>query len=114
MNWMKDTYQSFKGHSDINVQGCVTGKSLGQGGIQGRKESTGLGVYFVTRDLLSNPSICKKFKVEPGLKGKTYIVQGFGNVGYHASKYFTADGAKLVGVSEWDASIYSKDGIDPE
>ena len=52
--------------------------------------------------------------VEPGIKGRSFIIQGFGNVGYWASKFFTEDGAKLVGVAEFDGSIYNEDGIDPD
>lgn len=114
MSWMKDTYQNFCGHLDINSSGCVTGKSLNQGGISGRTESTGLGIYFVTREILNNKKICDKLGLTVGLKGKTFIVQGFGNVGYHASKYFCQDGAKLIGVTEWDGSIYNPNGINPD
>jgi len=52
MSWMKDTYSLFYGHKDINAEGCVTGKSIHLGGINGRTESTGLGVFYATRDLI--------------------------------------------------------------
>lgn len=112
MNWMKDTYQNFKGQTDINTLGCVTGKSLGQGGIDGRSEATGLGVFYVTRKLLNDDRICKKLNVSKGLKGKTFIIQGFGNVGYYSAKFFTEEGAKLIGVVEWDGTIMNENGID--
>jgi len=89
MSWMKDAYQTYYGHTDINASGCVTGKAANQGGITGRTEATGLGVFYVTRQVLQNADICKNLGVIPGLKGKTFIVQGFGNVGYWASKFFT-------------------------
>lgn len=111
---MKDTYQKYYGHLDINAAGCVTGKALNQGGISGRKESTGLGVFFVTKCILENPILAKELGVKPGIKGKTFTVQGYGNVGYWASKFFTQHGAKLVGVAEADGSIFSENGIDPE
>lgn len=114
MSWMKDTYQTYYGHTDVNAAGCVTGKAINQSGIRGRTESTGLGVYFVTKTVLDNTEICKALNVSTGLKGKTFTVQGFGNVGYYASKYFTEAGAKLIGVAEWDGSIYNESGIDPE
>lgn len=114
MSWMKDTYQTYYGHTDINAAGCVTGKALNQSGIRGRTESTGLGVFYVTKTVLDNPEICKALNVSTGLRGKTFTVQGFGNVGYYASKFFTEAGARLVGVAEWDGSIYNENGIDPE
>lgn len=59
MSIMKDTYQKYYGHLDINAAGCVTGKALNQGGISGRKESTGLGVFFVTKAILDNATLAK-------------------------------------------------------
>ena len=49
MTWIKDTYQSVMGEKDINYEGCCTGKYISQGGIAGRAESTGLGVYYAMR-----------------------------------------------------------------
>ena len=60
MSWMKDAYTKFAGHRDINAQGVVTGKSIEQGGIHGRTESTGLGVFYATRDILSDSSFCDR------------------------------------------------------
>ena len=56
MTWIKDTYQCWKGHEDINAEGCCTGKFVNQGGIKGRTESTGLGVYFGTKQLFKMAS----------------------------------------------------------
>lgn len=112
MSWMKSTYQAFYGHGDINSDAVTTGKYLNQFGIGGRTESTGLGVFTCAKQLLNNETIAKKLKTSVGLKGKTFIIQGFGNVGYWASKYFTEEGAKLTGIAEHDGSIYNPDGID--
>ncbi|KAL4427365.1 hypothetical protein ABPG74_002336 [Tetrahymena malaccensis] len=114
MSWMKDTYQTFFGHKDINAHGCVTGKALNQGGIRGRTESTGLGVFYCTRDLLNDKPLMEKFGVEPGMKGKRFIIQGFGNVGYWAAKFITEYGGIVTGIAEWDGSIYNSKGIDIE
>ena len=70
-----------------------------------------MGVYYAARQILSNVQQLQKLEMPPGLDGKKFIVQGFGNVGYWASKYFTNDGAILVGVSEADGSIYCPEGI---
>ena len=112
MSWMKSTYQAFYGHGDINADAVTTGKYLNQFGIGGRTESTGLGVFTCAKQLLNDAKIAKNLKIPVGLKGKTLIVQGFGNVGYWASKYFTEEGTKLVGVAEVDGSIYNPDGLD--
>jgi glutamate dehydrogenase (NAD(P)+) len=71
-------------------------------------------VFFGIREVLEDTEFCKAQGIPPGLKGKTIIVQGFGNVGYYASKYMTEFGAKLIGVSEIDGSFYNPDGIDVE
>jgi len=55
----------------------------------------------------------QKVGLTTGLKNKTFIVQGFGNVGFYAAKYMTESGAKLTGVVEYDGSIYNPNGIDP-
>ena len=99
MNWMKSFYQSFYGQEDINADAVTTGKARNLGGISGRTESTGLGVYYATRQILNNAEIAEKLGVSQGLKGKTFMVQGFGNVGYWASRFFENEGAKLIGVA---------------
>lgn len=88
MNWMKSAYQSHYGQDDINADAVTTGKARNLGGISGRTQSTGLGVYYATRQILNNDAVTKRLGVSTGLKGKTFIVQGFGNVGYWASKFF--------------------------
>lgn len=114
MAWIADTYLTF--HSEqIDALGCVTGKSVPQGGIRGRTEATGLGTYYAIKEACSHRSDMMKIGLEPGMEGKTLVVQGLGNVGYYASKFCTEDGgAKLVGVAEYEGAIYKADGIDLE
>jgi glutamate dehydrogenase (NAD(P)+) len=113
MTWIKDTYVNMYGETNINAEGCCTGKFASQGGIDGRTESTGLGVYYCTRKLLETDSFVKKSLLKTkGLKDKTVIVQGFGAVGYWASKFFQNDGSKIVGIVEYNSAIYNPDGID--
>jgi glutamate dehydrogenase (NAD(P)+) len=111
MNWMKDTITTYYGEKDLFSAGCVTGKSLEHGGIDGRTESTGLGVFYGIREAFENEKICEKLNVHTGLKDKTFIVQGLGNVGFWAAKFLTKSGAKLVGVIEHNSAVYNKDGI---
>ena len=114
MNCMKDTYVTLLGENDVNSAACVTGKSVSQGGIEGRTESTGLGVYYGIREVLNHKELAEKYDFSLGVQDKTFIVQGFGNVGYWASKFLVKSGAKLVGVVEWNSSIYNPDGLNPE
>lgn len=114
MNCMKDTYTTLYGEKDVNAVACVTGKSVSQGGIEGRTESTGLGVFYGIREVLNNTHLSEKYDFSVGVEGKSFIVQGFGNVGFYASKFLTQAGAKLVGVVEWNSSCFNPEGIDPE
>merc|ERR1712137_368092 len=110
MAWIKDTYQQFN-NMDVDSAACVTGKSVHSGGIRGRTEATGLGVYYGIREFLNNDIIAQKMGVSTGIKGKSVIVQGFGNVGYWACKFLEENGAKIIGVGEWNGSIYNENGI---
>lgn len=113
MTWIKDTYMNIKGEQDINAEGCCTGKYIQQGGIKGRAESTGLGVYYATRELLNEKTFIEKCGLETrGIKDKTFIVQGFGAVGYWASKFIEQDGGKITTVCEYNSAIHNPEGLD--
>ncbi|MBK9154686.1 MAG: Glu/Leu/Phe/Val dehydrogenase [Chloracidobacterium sp.] len=111
MAWIADTYQAFH-PEQIDALGCVTGKSVGQGGIRGRTEATGLGVFYGTREVCDSAETMLSLGMDRGIDGKTFVVQGLGNVGFHAAKFFTEGGAKLIGVSEYEGAIHKQDGID--
>ncbi len=113
MAWIADTYLAMH-PEQIDALGCVTGKSVPQGGIRGRKEATGLGVFYGTREICNNAEDMQALGMTRGLAGKTFVIQGLGNVGYHAAKYFTEGGAVLVGVSEFEGAIHDPKGIDLE
>ena len=74
MTWIKDMYVALHGETDINAEGCATGKYVSQGGIQGRAESTGLGVFYGTKELLNTESFLKKSGLSYGIKDKRIIV----------------------------------------
>ncbi|GIV40596.1 MAG: glutamate dehydrogenase [Thermonema sp.] len=111
MAWIMDTYLAFK-HGDTDAQGCVTGKPIGAGGIRGRTEATGLGVFFGIREFLDIEEEVAKLGLSRGIEGKRIIVQGLGNVGYHAAKFCQEAGAIIVGIAEREGGIYSKKGLD--
>ena len=114
MTWIKDTYMNVKGEQDINAEGCCTGKFISQGGIAGRAESTGLGVYYAVRELLNTQTFVDRCNLDIGIKDKTFVVQGFGAVGYWASKFIEKDGGKITTVVEYNSAIHNPDGLDVE
>ena len=111
MTWIKDTYMNVKGEQDINAEGCCTGKFIAQGGINGRNESTGLGVYYAIRELTSYSTFCDKVKLPKGIKDRSFIVQGYGAVGYWAAKFLEKDGGKITTIIEYNSAIHNPDGI---
>ena len=111
MTWIKDTYMNVKGEQDINAEGCCTGKFIAQGGINGRNESTGLGVYYAIRELTSYATFCDKVKFPKGIKDRSFIVQGYGAVGYWAAKFLEKDGGKITTIIEYNSAIHNPDGI---
>ncbi len=112
MAWIVDTYDAFHpGHPD--TQAAVTGKPFLHGGILGRREATGRGVQFGIREALSHPGDLEKIGLRAGLAGKRIVIQGFGNVGYHAAKFLQQeDDARITTIAEFDGAIHDPDGID--
>ena len=112
MSWIKDTYAYIYGQNDVNSSACITGKPLNQGGIDGRPEATGLGTFYGVRELMSNKDFVDKFNTTLGLKDKTVIIQGFGNVGSWATKFFQEEGSKVIGIIEYNSGVYCEEGLD--
>lgn len=111
MSWILDTYSAMH-PGEIDAAGCVTGKPITQGGVRGRREATGLGVFFGLREVCNMPDVMKKQGLAIGVEGKRVAVQGLGNVGYHSAKFFQDAGAKIIGLSEHDGAIWNVDGLD--
>ena len=114
MAWMADEYRQIN-PSDINGFGCVTGKPVEMGGIHGRTEATGRGVQYGLQEFFRHPEDVKRANMEGGLEGKTMIVQGLGNVGFHAAKFLSEeDGVKVTAIIERDGAIINDSGLDIE
>ncbi|MBS1927329.1 MAG: Glu/Leu/Phe/Val dehydrogenase [Ferruginibacter sp.] len=113
MSWIVDTYSSLK-PGEIDAAGCVTGKPVSQGGVRGRKGATGLGVFYGIREVCMMEDVMKKLGLSTGVKNKTVVVQGLGNVGYHSSKYFREGGAKVIALAEYEGAIMNPDGLNEE
>ncbi len=114
MAWMADEYKRLH-PEDLNPWACVTGKPVNKGGIRGRVEATGRGVQYALRECFRHPKDIEVAGLSGSLDGKRVIVQGLGNVGYHAAKFLSEeDGSKIVAVLERDGAIVDYDGIDIE
>ena len=111
MAWIVDTYSALAPDT-LNAAGCVTGKPLAQGGIRGRTEATGRGVFFGLREACSVTEDMERLGLEPGLEGKTVVVQGLGNVGFHAARFLQEAGAVVVAVAEREGAIHDPEGLD--
>src|SRR5690348_3843333 len=111
MAWILDTYVAMH-PTELDAAGCVTGKPVSQGGVRGRREATGLGVFYGLTEVCNMPSVMNKLGLTTGVKGKRVCVQGLGNVGYHSALFFQQAGAKIIGLAEYEGSIYNEDGLD--
>jgi glutamate dehydrogenase (NAD(P)+) len=111
MAWIYDTYSAFYPGS-IDAMACVTGKPVTQGGVRGRVEATGRGVFFGLREVCDQADDMKALGLSRGLEGKRVIVQGLGNVGYHTAKFCEEAGCLIVGLSEREGGIYRPEGLD--
>ncbi|MEM7212629.1 MAG: Glu/Leu/Phe/Val dehydrogenase, partial [Pseudomonadota bacterium] len=112
MAWIADQYKRMN-TTDINGNACVTGKPRNAGGIAGRVEATGRGVQYALQEFFRHPGDVAKANLSGDLGGKRVIVQGLGNVGYHAAKFLQdEDGCKIVGIGERDGAITCEDGFD--
>src|SRR5687767_1080689 len=103
MAWIMDTYSMHKNHT---VTAVVTGKPVEMGGSLGRREATGRGCMFVTKEALAHLGMT--------LKGTTVAVQGFGNVGSITAQLLTREGCKIVAVSDRTGGIHNPAGLDVE
>jgi glutamate dehydrogenase (NAD(P)+) len=114
MAWIADQYQRMH-TTDINARACVTGKPVNGGGIEGRTEATGRGVQYALQEFFRHPEDHAAAGLSGDLWSKAIIVQGLGNVGYHAAKFLSEeDGARITAVIERDGAVQNPDGLDIE
>jgi glutamate dehydrogenase (NAD(P)+) len=114
MAWIADQYKRMA-TTDINYRACVTGKPVNGGGIQGRTEATGRGVQYALREFFRHPEDVAAARLSGTLDGKRVVVQGLGNVGYHAAKFLSEeDGCKVTAIIERDGALMCDTGLDVE
>jgi glutamate dehydrogenase (NAD(P)+) len=111
MAWIADTYKALN-FNEMHPYACVTGKPLELHGIPGRKEATGYGVFLGIKECLAHRLDMTPLGLTPGVEGKRVIIQGLGNVGYHAAHFLYEAGALIVGVSELGGGVYRASGLD--
>ncbi|WP_185855976.1 Glu/Leu/Phe/Val family dehydrogenase [Blattabacterium cuenoti] len=110
MSWIFDTFLSLS-PGEVDALACVTGKPISQGGVRGRKEATGLGVFYGIRELCRIKEDMLSIGLDVGLVGKKVIIQGLGNVGYHAATSFHEAGAIIIALAEREGAIYNQNGL---
>jgi len=113
MSWILDTYMAMN-PGVVDGMACVTGKPVSQGGVRGRREATGLGVFYGIREVCKMPDMMEKLGLTVGVEGKRVIVQGLGNVGYHTAKFFQDAGSKITALAEYEGAIFNEGGLDVE
>ncbi len=113
MAWILDTYVAMH-PGEVDAAACVTGKPISQGGVRGRTEATGMGVFFGIREICNMPNAMQKLGLSLGVAGKTVVIQGMGNVGFYSAKYFREGGAKVVAIAEWEGAIYNANGLNEQ
>jgi glutamate dehydrogenase (NAD(P)+) len=113
MAWIVDTY-AMLAPGTIDALGCVTGKPVTQGGVRGRTQATGKGVYFALRESVNDEEVMKPLGFKTGLAGKRVVVQGMGNVGYWTAKFIQEGGGIIIGLAEREGAISSQSGLDVE
>jgi glutamate dehydrogenase (NAD(P)+) len=114
MSWIADEYTKTLGHEDINSLAIVTGKPLQQGGIRGREEATGRGMFLATELFINEPSWMHQIGLTTGFQDKTVIIEGYGSVGASAAKFFHQAGCKILGIIEKDFSLFNANGLNIE
>ena len=114
MAWMADEYKRLH-PTEIDALACVTGKPVRKGGIEGRIEATGRGIQYVLKEFFEHPEDYKKAKLAPGLEQQRIMIQGFGNVGYHAAKFLSEEeDSRITAIIEHKGSVINDEGIDIE
>jgi glutamate dehydrogenase (NAD(P)+) len=111
MAWIADTYSALN-PGQLDAAGCVTGKPVTEGGIRGRTEATGRGLSYALKEACSDRDDMQALALSTGLEGKRVVIQGFGNVGYHAAKFLRSEGARIVGIAVPEGAILDPTGLD--
>jgi glutamate dehydrogenase (NAD(P)+) len=113
MSWIADTYGQLH-TGELEALACVTGKAVTEGGIYGRREATGRGLMYAVCEACRSADDMRALGLSAGLEGKRVVVQGLGNVGYHAAKFCREAGGTIVGLAEREGAIHNPKGLNED
>jgi glutamate dehydrogenase (NAD(P)+) len=113
MAWIADTYGAIY-PGQLDAMACVTGKPISQGGVHGRREATGRGLYFALREACAQADEMGPLGLGTGIENKRIVVQGLGNVGYYVARFCQENGARIIGIAEREGAILNEKGLDVE
>jgi len=111
MAWIVDTYMALN-NGELDGLGCVTGKPVSLGGVDGRTAATGRGVSYGLKEAFNYEDDMKVLGLTTGLEGKSVVVQGLGNVGYYSALFMQEYGCKVIALAEYEGAIYNENGLD--
>ncbi|MBI3047648.1 MAG: Glu/Leu/Phe/Val dehydrogenase [Acidobacteria bacterium] len=113
MAWVADTYMALH-PGQLDALACVTGKPVTQGGVRGRKEATGQGLVYALVEVCAQADDMQALGLSVGLDGKRVVVQGVGNVGYHAARFCRERGARIIAFAVPEGAIVDPRGLDED
>ena len=99
MGWMRDEFEKNAGEAS---PAFITGKTIQDGGSEGRDKSTAMGGFYIIQERYKNIQDKSEISV---------AIQGFGNAGSNIAKFLFEAGYKVVAVSDSKTAIYDENGL---
>ena len=111
MMWIADTYKTLY-PEELNYEACVTGKPPTHGGVPGRVDATGKGLQYALQEFFRHPELVSQAGLIDGLSSQRVVVQGLGNVGFHAAKALSEEcDVNIIAIIEHDGVVSNDEGL---
>jgi len=111
MMWIADTYKTLY-PEELNYEACVTGKPPGHGGVPGRVDATGKGLQYALQEFFRHPELVAQAGLADGISSQRVVVQGLGNVGFHAAKALSEEcDVNIIAIIERDGAVINNEGL---
>ena len=111
MMWIADTYKTLY-PEELNHEACVTGKPQTHGGVPGRVDATGKGLQYALQEFFRHPELVSQAGLIDGLSSQRVVVQGLGNVGFHAAKALSEEcDVSIIAIIEHDGVVSNDEGL---